>query len=355
MTSQATSPVAPSITRKVWKRRILGLILLTVLLLIGIILSLAIGTRIMPVGTTIDGLLAIPQTLHTPDGASNDFRVIADLRFPRTIIGLIVGAALGVAGALIQGHTRNPLADPAILGVSAGAALAVVSSFAFLGVTSMFATSIWAFVGAMVATGIVFALAAVGGGRLNPLTLILGGAALSAVLTSLTSALVLLDNDNLDRMRFWTVGALTGRGFDVFWGTLPLVIIGLLAAFATGPTLNLLNLGDDVATSLGVDAKRARVVGMLIISLLAGAATAAAGPVGFLGLVIPHIVRALTGPDYRWILPYSALAGSVLLLYADIAGRIIVHPGELEVGIVLAFVGAPFFIALIYRRKVAAL
>ena len=355
MVATSTSPAASPATRTVWQRRVLGLLLLTALLVIAVILSLAVGTRTMPVGTAIDGLLAIPDTLRSPDGVSNDFRVIADLRFPRTLIGLIVGAALGVAGALIQGHTRNPLADPAILGVSAGAALAVVTSFAFLGVTSMFATSLWAFCGAMVATGIVFALAAVGGGRLNPLTLILGGAALSAVLSSVTSALVLLDNDNLDRMRFWTVGALTGRGLDVFWGTLPLVAIGLIAAFATGPTLNLLNLGDDVASSLGVDTQRARTFGMLIIALLAGAATAAAGPVGFLGLVIPHIVRSITGPDYRWILPYSALAGAVLLLYADIVGRIIVRPGELEVGIVLAFVGAPFFIALIYRQKVAKL
>ncbi|MBB3116681.1 FecCD family ABC transporter permease [Corynebacterium bovis] len=336
-------------------RRLTGLVVLVGLLLVGLVLSIALGAREIPLGTVLDSLGSIRAAMADPASADPDLRVIAELRVPRTLIALVVGAALGVAGALIQGHTRNPLADPGILGVSSGAALAVVGSFALFGVTGAVATSVWAFGGAVVATALVFALASIGNGQVNPLTLILGGAALSAVLGSVTSSLVLTDDNNLDRMRFWTVGSVAGRDLTVFWGVLPFIVVGLVLALATGPQLNLLNLGDDVASALGVDTGRARVGGMLLISLLAGAATAAAGPVGFIGLVVPHIVRAVTGPDYRWILPYSALAGSVLILFADVVGRVIARPGELQVGIVLAFVGAPFFIVLISRRKVVSI
>ena len=178
---------------------------------------------------------------------------------------------------------------------------------------------------------------------------------MSAVLSAITSAFVLTNENNLDRMRFWTVGSLAGRDMNIALGILPFIVVGLILAFATGPQLNILNLGDDVAAGLGINTAAARLAGMGIIALLAGAATAAAGPLGFIGLVVPHIVRALTGPDYKWILPYSALAGAALLLCADVVGRLIARPGELQVGIVLAFVGAPFFIALIYRKKVMTL
>lgn len=328
---------------------------MSALLVAGFLASLAIGVRTMDPATTIKALQSIGTTLSDPAAAGGDFRAVAQLRFPRTLIAIVVGAGLGVAGALIQGHTRNPLADPAILGISSGAALAVVCSGAFFGVTSVFSTSVWAFGGAVATTGLVFALAGIGGGRLNPLTLILGGAATSAVLTSLTSLLVLSSDDNLDRMRFWTAGSLDGRGFAVLFGVTPLIVAGLVMALATGPQLNLLNLGDDVAAGLGVNTRRARTTGMLTIALLAGAATAAAGPLGFLGLVVPHIVRSLTGPDYRWILPYSAVAGADMLLAADILGRLIVRPGELQAGIVLALAGAPFFIWLIAKKRVQAL
>jgi iron complex transport system permease protein len=223
------------------------------------------------------------------------------------------------------------------------------------GVTGIFATSVWAFVGAVLATVAVFALASASGGTVNPMTLILGGAAMNAVLLAVISAFVLTDDNNLDRMRFWTVGSVAGRDMSIFWGVMPVIVIGLLLAFATGPQLNLLNLGDDVATSLGVNTRLARMIGMGVIALLAAAATAAAGPISFLGLLIPHLVRSLTGPDYRWILPYSALAGAVLLVYADVLGRVIARPGELEVGIVLAFVGAPLFIWMLARRRVVEL
>ena len=216
-------------------------------------------------------------------------------------------------------------------------------------------TVVVAFTGAILATLLVFSLTSIGSGRMNPLSVLLGGAALSAVLSSMTSALVLTNEDNLDRMRFWNAGSIAGRDLTISIGIAPFVVLGLVAAFATARQLNLLNLGDDVASSLGVNTNRARLIGMLLIALLAGAATAGAGPIGFVGLVVPHVVRVFTGPDYRWLLPYSALAGVALLLLADVAGRIIARPGELQVGIVLAFVGAPFVLYLLSRRKLVAL
>ncbi|MGJ4069602.1 FecCD family ABC transporter permease [Corynebacterium jeikeium] len=335
--------------------RLLGLGALLLLVVSGTICSFLYGARSIPAEDVWAALRDLPATSSSPEEVPVNQRVVAELRLPRTILAIIVGAALGVAGALIQGHTRNPLADPGILGISSGAALSVVASYALLGISAPWATAVVAFLGAIAATALVFGLASAGRATVNPLTLVLGGAALSAVLSAITSAFVLTSENNLDRMRFWTVGSLAGRDMNIALSVLPFVALGLILAFATGPQLNILNLGDDVAAGLGINTAAARLGGMGIIALLAGAATAAAGPLGFIGLVVPHIVRALTGPDYKWILPYSALAGAALLLYADVVGRLIARPGELQVGIVLAFVGAPFFIVLIYRKKVATL
>ncbi|MGV0384339.1 FecCD family ABC transporter permease [Corynebacterium sp. 22_2729] len=335
--------------------RLLGLGVLLLLVVSGTICSFLYGARSIPAEDVWAALRDLPATSSSPEEVPVNQRVVAELRLPRTILAIIVGAALGVAGALIQGHTRNPLADPGILGISSGAALSVVASYALLGISAPWATAVVAFLGAIAATALVFGLASAGRATVNPLTLVLGGAALSAVLSAITSAFVLTSENNLDRMRFWAVGSLAGRDMNIALSVLPFVVLGLILAFATGPQLNILNLGDDVAAGLGINTAAARLGGMGIIALLAGAATAAAGPLGFIGLVVPHIVRALTGPDYKWILPYSALAGAALLLYADVVGRLIARPGELQVGIVLAFVGAPFFIVLIYRKKVATL
>lgn len=354
-TLEAATRFEPSAAAQLRRRRLLGLAGLTALLVIGFFLSLAYGSRVIPTDTLLDALRQLPSALRSDDIRDPDLQVIAELRFPRTLIGIVVGAALGVAGALIQGHTRNPLADPGILGISSGAALAVVISFAVFNVTSTGATAVWAFGGAVLATAAVFGLASIGGGNVNPLTLILGGAAMNAVLQAIISAFVLTDENNLDRMRFWTVGSVAGRDMGVFWGVLPVIVIGLLLAFATGPQLNLLNLGEDAATSLGVNTKLARITGMVVIALLTASATAAAGPIAFLGLVVPHLVRSITGPDYRWILPYAAIGGATLLTYADILGRLVARPGELQVGIVLAFVGAPLFIYMLVRKRVVQL
>lgn len=338
---------------RTYSRRVAGLILCLVLLVLGVCLSIAVGARSIPLTDVISALREVPS--HRATALNFEQRVLFELRVPRTLIAIVVGASLGVAGALIQGHTRNPLADPGILGVNAGAALAVVSTFAVFGSISMFATTVAAFLGAVSATIIVFGLGRINGGNASPLTLTLSGAALSAVLKSITTGLILAEEANLDRMRFWTVGSVAGRGLDVFWGVLPFAVLGIVLAFASAPALNLLNLGDDVAQCLGVRTDRARLFGMVLISLLAGAATAMAGPVGFIGLIVPHLVRAITGPDYRWILPYSALLGATLMVLADVIGRIIARPGELPVGIVVAFIGAPLFFVLVFHRKGVAL
>ena len=335
--------------------RLIGLGFLFLLLLASTVASIVFGSRQIPFGDVFAVFRDLGTAFGHAEGLNVDQRVIVELRIPRTLLGLVAGAALGVSGALIQGHTRNPLADTGILGINYGASLAVVASFSVLGVTSVWATSMWAFGGAIAATALVFSLASIGGGQANPMTLVLGGAALSAVLSAIISGFILTDDANLERMRFWTVGSIAGRDLTVFYGVLPFILAGLVLAFIAAPRLNLLNLGDDIASGLGINTQRARLIGMALIALLAGAATAAAGPITFIGLVVPHLVRAFTGPDYRWILPYSALTGAVLMLFADVVGRLIARPGELQVGIVLAFVGAPFFIALIYRRRVVAI
>ena len=308
-----------------------------------VVASIVIGTRTIALSALVDMVNGV-------DIDAADAAVIQDLRIPRTILGIVVGAALGTAGTLIQSHTRNPLADPGIFGINAGAAFAVVVSFTFLQVTSVAGTVIAAFVGAIIATIMVFSFSGI-----NPVSILLGGTALSAVLSAMTSAIVLTNDDSLDRMRFWNAGSIAGRDVTVFTGVAPFIVVGVVAALVTARQLNVLNLGDDIAASMGVDTRRARLVGMIIIALLAGAATAGAGPIGFVGLIIPHVIRVVTGPDYRWLLPYSALGGAILVLLADILGRVIARPGELQVGIVLAGVGAPFVLYLLAQRKLVAL
>lgn len=332
------------------RRRRLGLVsVLTVVVILLALASVAIGSRSLGIGEVISAVMP-------PYGASvtDAELIVRELRAPRTLLGLLVGAALGVAGATIQGHTRNPLADPSLLGVSAGAACAVVLGIFVLGFSTP-GEYIWlAFAGALAASAAVLAISAVAG-RGSPLTLILGGAVLSAVLTSVTSAIVLIDEASFDVYRFWAVGSLAGRGFDVLVPLLPFIIVGLVLALAGAPGLNLLATGQDVARGLGLNVAGHRVLGIVAITLLAGAATAACGPIGFIGIVAPHLARALVGPDYRWSIPVAALSGAGLLIAGDMVGRVLVRPAELQVGIVVALIGAPFLIALVRRRKVMSL
>jgi len=328
--------------------RIGGLWLLLALVVVVCALSIAVGSRSIDLGT-------VWRALTDPGFTGDDAVVIRELRIPRTLLGVLVGLSLGAAGALMQGHTRNPLGDPGLLGVAAGASAAVVLAIFVLGVDSPSGYVWFAFGGALLGSVAVFAIGSSGRGGATPVSLALAGAAISALLYALVRAVLVTDSSTLDSYRFWVVGSLSGRDSSVGWQVLPFIAVGLVLAMANSPALNLLGLGEDVARGLGQNVLLARVVGITGITLLTGAATAACGPIGFVGLVVPHLARAVTGPDHRWLVPYSALMGVVLLLAADVLGRVVVRPGELQVGIVLALVGAPFFIALVRRRTLAAL
>jgi iron complex transport system permease protein len=329
-------------------RRLLVLLVLVGLVAAAALASIAVGTRSLAPGE-------VWRALFDDDPTNEAAVIVQQLRVPRTVLGLIVGAALGMSGALMQGHTRNPLGDPGLLGVTAGASLAVVCAIAFFGVGSVSGHVWFAFAGALAGTVLVYAIGSAGRGGATPITLALAGAALSALLFAMVRAIVVSDTQTLDSFRFWQVGSLAGRGGEVAWQVAPFIAVGVVLALVNAPALNLLGLGEDVARGLGQRIWLARAVGLASITLLCGAATAACGPIAFVGLVVPHVVRALTGPDHRWLVPCSALLGAALLLIADVLGRVVARPGELQVGIVLAVIGAPFFIALVRRRKTMAL
>lgn len=324
-----------------------GLLVLLGVLAVAMVASVAVGARSIAPGEVWSALVA-------PTGSGDDV-VVRALRLPRTVLGVVVGFALGVAGALIQGHTRNPLADPGLLGVSAGAAFAVCLAVYAFGITSVTGSVWFGLAGALVAAVVVFVLGTIGDRGGTPVTLALAGAAVTAFLAALTSALVLVDATTLDAYRFWVVGSLVGRGEGVLGQVLPFLAAGLLLAAVNAPALNTLQMGEDVARGLGQRIGLGRACGVAAVTLLTGAAVAVTGPIAFVGLVVPHLARVLTGPDHRWLLPYSGLLGAVLLVAADVAGRVLVRPAELPVGLVLAFVGAPFFIALVRRRRLAGL
>ncbi|WP_234327025.1 FecCD family ABC transporter permease [Streptomyces sp. NRRL WC-3742] len=305
-------------------------------------LSLALGSRSIPLGTVLDAL--------TGSAHGGDADVVTGLRVPRTVIGLAVGAALGVAGVLAQGVTRNPLASPVTLGINAGASLAVVAAIYILDLTRPVQYVWFAFAGAAVAAVTAYAISR-RGGQLDPVRLALGGTVLTVVFSSWTSSLMLASNRTLDEARFWLAGSVAGRHLDTLTPVLPFLALGLLTAFLVAPALNALALGDEAAQSLGVPVARIRLAGGLAVVLLAGSAVAVAGPVAFIGLAAPHLVRPLLGNDHRWLVPGCLVAGPLLLLTADILGRLVVRPSEIEVGIVTAFLGAPLLAVL--ARKVA--
>ncbi len=362
----ATSPLAPSrpapavprllgrpadasagIARRPATRALgLGLALLA---LAGVLLaSVAVGAKGIAPGVVLDALLR-------PDPAVEDHVIVQDLRLPRTALGLLVGVALGLAGAVMQGLTRNPLADPGLLGVNAGAAFAVVLAIHLLGIASPLGYVWFAFAGAAVAAVLVYALSATGREGATPVKLALAGAAVSALLASATTAVLLLDVRTLDQFRFWAVGSLAGREGAVALQLAPFAVAGAVVALACARVLDALALGEDVARALGQRVGAARAACALAVVLLVGAATAAAGPIAFVGLTVPHVARAICGPGHRWLLPYSAVLAPVLLLGADVLGRVVASPGELQVGIVTALIGGPVFVALVRRRRLAGL
>ncbi|MEU0670493.1 iron chelate uptake ABC transporter family permease subunit [Streptomyces lavendulocolor] len=325
--------------------RALGLLAAFGVLLLICVASVMVGAKPVPLGDVWHGLF------HN-SGTGNDV-LIQELRVPRTILGVIVGVALGLSGAVMQALTRNPLAEPGLLGVNAGAAAAVVSAISFLGVTSLTGYVWFAFLGAAVVSVVVYVL---GGSRsATPVRLALAGTAATAALYGYVNAVQLLDSAALDRLRFWTVGSLANADMATVRNVAPFMLVGVVLALLIARPLNAMEMGDDTARALGAHLTRTRVMGMASVTLLCGAATAACGPIVFIGLMVPYLVRALTGPDMRWILPYAAVLSPVLLLGSDVLGRVVARPSELQVGIVTALVGGPVFIHLVRRKRMAQL
>lgn len=321
--------------------------MLLVALALAVVLSLMIGANPIPPS-------ALWEALNGRGDAETNY-VLFELRIPRTAVGLVAGAALGVAGALIQAFTRNPLADPGILGVNAGAALAVALGVAFLGLRDA-SEFIWlAFLGALVVTVAVYLVGSSGRGAADPLRLTLAGVALGAVLSGITTGLTLSDPEAFDSMRSWNAGSLLGRGFDVLLPILPFLLFGLVIALGLTAGLNAVGLGDDIARAQGANVLGIRIGVIVAVTLLAGGATALAGPISFVGLMVPHVIRWTFGVDQRLIIPLSAVLAPVVVLLSDVLGRVIIAPAEVPVGIVTALVGAPVLIALARRRKASSL
>ncbi|MGW7231011.1 FecCD family ABC transporter permease [Streptomyces cyaneofuscatus] len=313
-----------------------------VLLALAVAGGLAVGAQPVPPAEVLAALFD-PDAPHAS--------LVREIRVPRTLLAVTAGAALGLAGAVMQGMTRNPLADPGILGVNTGAACAVVAATVLLGTRSLQAVVWWALLGAAVAVVVVYLLGGRGAGRGTPEGLVLAGVAVTAVLGAVVSGLGVLDADAYGTLRIWSVGTLSGRELPVLWEVLPFLLAGTVLALTVAPALDAFALGDEAGRALGVAPGRVRLLGTLATVLLSGAATAAIGPVGFIGLVAPHVARLLTGPDHRRLMPYAVLIGAGLLLVADIVGRVIARPAEIQVGIVTAFVGAPVLIWLIGRNR----
>ncbi|MCW2901398.1 MAG: iron transporter permease [Streptosporangiaceae bacterium] len=316
------------------------------LLALAAIVSLAVGSRPISPPTVIDTLL------H--GGHSEDAIVIRTLRIPRTVVGLAVGAALGLAGTVMQGITRNPLAEPGILGVSQGAAMAVVVAISVFGVSSLDEYVWFAFAGAVLAVVGVYTTAGRGRTGISPVKLVLAGAAFSALMASVTSAVLTTDSATLDQFRFWQVGALGGRSMDMAAQMLPFLAAGLVFVFASARGLDALALGEDTAQGLGQRVAVTRLLGALGATLLTGVAVAAAGPVAFAGLAAPHLARLLVGASHRWVLCLSALFGSSLLLLADVIGRVLFPPAEIPAGAMTALIGVPVLVLLVRRKRVVA-
>ena len=289
------------------------------------------------------------------DGGHSDTLAQAAVlkRVPRTVLAALVGAALALSGAAMQAVTRNPIADPGLLGINAGASLAVVGAISLLGVGSASGFVWFAFLGAAAAALVVYGVASVGWGGVTPVKLALVGAAFAAVATSATTVVLLTDERVLAQYRFWQVGSLVNRPWSTIAVLAPFVLLGLVLAVPTMRFLNAVALGDDLARGLGQNVVVGRLLVLAAVVLLCGAATSLAGPIAFVGLLVPHVARAVVGPDHRWVLPYSAVLGPVVLLVADVAGRLVARPSEIEAGLVVAVIGAPVLIALVRGTKAA--
>jgi len=332
---------------RVQKHFLLILILSFILLIITIIASLVLGARVVSFPELMDGLY-----YHNEDSYG---AIVVQKRVSRTIFSLCCGVALGIAGVLMQSVTRNPLADPSILGVNTGASLFVVCGITFFNITTA-GHYIWlALIGAAVTAIFVFGIGSLGRGGATPIKLVLSGAATSAALSSLVTAIMIPSAYAMDQFRFWQVGSVGSGSWNSISFFIPFLLVGVIIAFILAPALNALALGDDTATGLGVRPGLLRIIAVCSGVILCGVTTALAGPIGFIGLLATHAMRLVVGPDLRFLIPMSALAGAIILTFSDVAGRLIGSPGELEVGIVTAFIGAPILILIAKKTKVRSL
>lgn len=336
-----TRQAAPNTTRLLSSRALLlpGMAVVTLLLVACLLWSITLGAADITSEVVFSALFNYDETEF-------DHLIIQTVRLPRVLAGALVGAGLAVAGAIMQGLTRNPLADSGILGINAGAAFAVVMTVYLLGSPSLSIYAVAALIGAAAAAVIVYGLGSVGRGGPTPLRLTLAGVILTAFVSSLTTAILIQDQETLDQIRFWTAGSLAGREMPLIYQTAPLILAGIVGSLLISRQVTTISLGEDVAKGLGQNTLLVKVIAAVMVVLLAGGSVALAGPIGFVGLIIPHIARFIAGMDYRWIIPYSALLGAVLVTVADVAARIALRPQELPVGIMMAVLGAPFFIYL---------
>ncbi|MFD8573591.1 FecCD family ABC transporter permease [Streptomyces sp. NPDC057694] len=336
-------PVRPG---AVGAARVGALVAAVVALALAVLLSLAVGARAIAPSAVFDALL------H--GGHSNAAEVVRGLRVPRTVVGVMVGAALALAGTVLQGITRNPIADPGILGISQGASVGVVLAIAYLGIHTLTGYVWFAFAGAGIAAVAVYAIAASGRGGATPVKLALGGAAINALLVSVTTAVLTTKASALDEFRFWQVGSLSGRDSHLIGQIWPFLLVGVVLVLSVARGLDALALGEDVAKGLGQRVATVRIVGGLGATVLTGVGVAAAGPIAFIGLAVPHIARAVVGSDHRWLLPMAALIGPVMLLVSDTVGRIVFPPSEVPAGVMTALLGVPFLVTLVRRKAVPA-
>ncbi|MFJ8660188.1 FecCD family ABC transporter permease [Streptomyces sp. NPDC093795] len=344
MTTLSRIGQGPAVVRRGLARHVMAAVLCLVLLASALLASVMFGSKPTSAGDVL-GVLTGDIDGYT--------RTVVESRYPRTALGVLAGLCLAVAGTLMQGITRNPLAEPGLLGINAGASASIVAATAFLGAAGQRETIWWALLGALL-TGVVVHVVGTAGGGGGPVRLVLAGAVLSAVLAAFIQAVALSNPRVFDTYRYWVVGALGGRGYDALWSVLPFAAAGLLLALLLAPGLNAMAMGDDKAASLGISPARVKGAGLLAATLLAAAATAAVGPIAFVGLAVPHVVRVLVGADFRAQILFTCLAGPTLLLFADVIGRIVLRPQELMVGVVTAFVGAPALLFAVRRMRGAA-
>ncbi|PID84933.1 MAG: iron ABC transporter permease [Chloroflexi bacterium] len=316
-----------------------GLFIAVILLILGVVVSVTLGAAEISAATVYEALFQYDETQF-------EHLIIRTVRLPRVVAGVIIGVGLAVAGAIMQGLTINPLASPSILGISAGASFAVVLGVYLLGGGTILTFAFLAIGGAAVAAIIVYTLGSLGRGGATPVKLTLAGVIFAMFTSAFTTAVLVMDSGTFDQIRFWTVGSLAGRDWEMIMWLSPIVLVGLIGALLLSRQITTISLGQDIAKGLGQNTVVVKAAAAFMVILLAGSSVALAGPIGFVGLIIPHVVRPFCGVDYRWILPYSAVAGAMLVVVADSLGRVVQRPQEVPVGVMLAVVGAPFFIYL---------